>query len=441
MNSHLNIFKTYAKMNRYHQLENDLTRALAISLQEDALFFHDFLKIIFANNDFYNKFFSNIERENSIEIDIQKRTSQIGDFEHIFAITLSGSPMGDFWSSHCNDEYDPICDLVININDVCLIIEVKRNDVDCTSQVYNQVLNIKRTTNPGIKRLEKAKFQDLVTPFDLNWKRLMETAVKIQSFESSLGKPNRFLTDFISLIKSHNFKWLPETPIYYLTEKDKHKIRRRIESAINELEKTIPEISRLPYNDRLSISFPKPWAQEILLKVEDNGNLGIAIYPGNTKAQGYSLFSKKPDFANSLNILDIEYSIDKVHHIKFTSFQKYFAGLWFGNDKLKGDLYTPITFSKYAGRKKRGKQWDEVESLLDKHLDFNWKKDCDWATSIINSGKNQFDISFGYEISFEIPFNTLKELDKEEDDIKGLTGLIEEIYRSLKDKLLNVANG
>ena len=41
MNKHLNIFTTYAKDNRTYQLENDLTRSLAICLQEDALFFHE----------------------------------------------------------------------------------------------------------------------------------------------------------------------------------------------------------------------------------------------------------------------------------------------------------------------------------------------------------------------------------------------------------------
>ena len=37
MNSHLNIYRTYTEINRKYQLENDLTRALAIALQEDSL--------------------------------------------------------------------------------------------------------------------------------------------------------------------------------------------------------------------------------------------------------------------------------------------------------------------------------------------------------------------------------------------------------------------
>ena len=57
MNSHLNIFRTYAKENRRYQLENDLTRALAICMQEDSLFFHEILKAILDakySNELFN---------------------------------------------------------------------------------------------------------------------------------------------------------------------------------------------------------------------------------------------------------------------------------------------------------------------------------------------------------------------------------------------------
>ena len=49
MNSHLNIFKTYTATDREHQLENDLTRALAICFQEDPLFFHKILEDMFSS--------------------------------------------------------------------------------------------------------------------------------------------------------------------------------------------------------------------------------------------------------------------------------------------------------------------------------------------------------------------------------------------------------
>ena len=214
MNKHLNIFKTYTNKHRGNfQLENDLTRALAITLQEDSLFFNEVLKNVFDGSNWYGKLFNSIESETTVSIDIQKRTSQISDFEHIYAISLSESKIGNFWNSSNNINYDPICDVLIKLNGVCLIIEAKRDNVDCTNQVYNQVLNIINKSNKKIVDLTEKEFGDSVTPFDLNWMNLMLIATRIFSFENSVGRPNKFLSDFISLIRSHNYNWLPELSI------------------------------------------------------------------------------------------------------------------------------------------------------------------------------------------------------------------------------------
>jgi len=169
MNSHLNVFKTYTNSQRTYQLENDLTRAFAISLQEDSLFFHEILKEILKGTKFYNQLFDSLENETTISIDIQKRASQISEYEHIFAITLSETEIRNFWESQHNRNYDPICDLVIKINDIYLIIEAKRDNYDCTAQLYNQVLNILNSENEKISSLSKEEHENIITPFDLNW--------------------------------------------------------------------------------------------------------------------------------------------------------------------------------------------------------------------------------------------------------------------------------
>jgi hypothetical protein len=102
MNKHLNIFKTYAKGNRSYQLENDLTRALAICLQEDALFCHEVLKTIIDDADLYNQLFEDLDGDTDIQIEIQKATSNIGDFEQVFAVSLSESLMSNFWQQTHN---------------------------------------------------------------------------------------------------------------------------------------------------------------------------------------------------------------------------------------------------------------------------------------------------------------------------------------------------
>jgi hypothetical protein len=438
MNSHLNIFKTYTNSFRTYQLENDLTRAFAITLQEDSMFFNEVLKEIFKNTRFYGQLFESLESETSISIDIQKQASKISDFEHIFAITLSESSIGNFWDKNHNRKYDPICDLVIEINGVYLIIEAKRDSVDCTAQLYNQIFNIINTDDNNIESLNENEHGKTITPYDLNWSKLMSIAVKVLSFQKSFGNPNRFLTDFVALVKSHNFRWLPESPINALNPNNKYSILRRIDSAIIEVTKN-NDIKKLHYNDRLGIVFTKNWAQEILFNINDDGDLTVAIYPGNTKSQGHSLFTANPDFNNQVSLLNESYEISKTYHIKFTSFQKYFTGLWFGEKSMKDNLYTKNNFYKYTGRKKRGKDWTELEKLFDNFLNYNWREQCNWEGKILKSGKNQFDISFGYELVMKVPFAKLKELDTEQSNLTNLTNLILEINRVFKDNLLNTS--
>jgi len=192
MNNHLNIFKTYTNSQRTFQLENDLTRAFAISIQEDSLFFNEILKEVFNGTNFYSQLFDSLESETIISIDIQKRTSQISDYDHIFAITLSEAEIGDFWKAKNNRNYDPICDLVIKINNVYLIIEAKRDNFDCTAQLYNQILNVINAVDQNTASLNKIEHGNIITPIDLNWSKLMAIAVKVLSFEKSFGNTNRF---------------------------------------------------------------------------------------------------------------------------------------------------------------------------------------------------------------------------------------------------------
>jgi len=436
MNRHLNIFKTYAKTSRSYQLENDLTRALAISLQEDNLFLHEFLKFVLKDTNYFNQFFEDIDGKSDIEIFIQKKTSSIGQFDKIIAVSLSEAEMflEDFWAQKHDKKYDPICDLIITINEIVIVVEAKRDNVNCTAQLYNQVFNI-FDKDESIK----GQMKEMVIPIDLSWHKLMEITVKVGSFELATGNKSRFISDFIDLVKAHNFRWLPEPAISSLAFDNKSAIERRLGSAIQELAKS-QNLTTL--SNRFGFEFSKPWAQEVIFGVTKDGNLAASIYPGNTKGQGIYLFKKEPVFLTQLTIQDQTYEIERSYHIKFTSFQKYFTGLWFSENDLIEDIYTQKNFWRYTGRKKRGADWDSIESFFNRcfKAEFNWKKKCNWLEKVINrgdnKGKNQFDISFGYEINIAIPFQTLKNIDTNKSDLTGLSNLLKSINNSFSDNIL-----
>ena len=57
MDTNLNIFKTYENVKANYKIENNLTRALAITLKEDTFFFHEFIKFIFNNPQYFIRCF------------------------------------------------------------------------------------------------------------------------------------------------------------------------------------------------------------------------------------------------------------------------------------------------------------------------------------------------------------------------------------------------
>ena len=430
MNKHLNVFKTYTKKNRSYQLENDLTRALAICLQEDALFFHEVLETIIDDLGLYNKLFENLDGDTDVQIEIQKRTSQVEEFDKIFAVSLSESVMSGFWQQKHNTEYDPICDLIITINNILIVIEAKRDNINCTSQLYNQILNI--LSHQG-KRLDDNR--EVVTPVDLNWRKLMAIAVKVASFEKTTGNTNRFLTDYIQLVKEHNFSWLPETPIGSLKNTNAKSISRRIESAIIKFCDNKELVEKLSYRDRLGTTFTHGWANELLFVVDkETGELVVEIYPGNTKGQGYHIFQSEPQFSQQLKIDGELYAIEKSYHIKIMG-QSYITGLWLAENDFEKNLYTKRNFNKYTGRVRR-KAWGDTEALLDEHISCDWRSRCKWEDKILKSNRTLFNISFGYLIKIKIPFEKLSQLDVNHNDITPLANLIKSIYESFETSLL-----
>lgn len=430
MNKHLNLFRTYAKKERTYQLENDLTRALAICLQEDALFLHEVLKSIFDGDARYNKLFQDINKPPLLQISIQKNAESIKDYEHIYAVSLSEAEMVNFWGQTRVDEYDPICDLILTINDVCIVIEAKRDGIDCTAQLYNQIFNILRKDN-----LTLAECQDMVTDRDLNWKKLMTIAVTVSSFEKMGGNKNRFLTDFIQLVRDHNPEWLPATPIASLNPKSCKAIYRRIRIAVEDFDAARGNLELLTYNDRLGTNFSKGWADEVLYGVcSETGDLVASIYPGNTKTQGWHIFHKDPEFSKELVLNGKSYPLCIGHHVKFSG-QGYVSGLWFDSEKMKKNLYTHEIFKNKTGRYSRD-IWCDIEELLDEHLSYDWKEQCEWKTKILDSNRTVINMAIGYVVTLTIPKEVLDKLDTQIHDSTPLTKLVGDIYDAFENDLI-----
>lgn len=426
MNNHLNLFKTYSTIDREaHKLENDLTRALALTLLENNVFLHRFLKkILNTKAGEYKRIFNQISQEKKFNIDIQQRVSQLSEVDHLFAVGISLSKIRDFFDQESEQEKEPITDMMIKIENSAIIIEIKPDNQDCTAQLYNQAYNV----------FKDQPNQERVTPVDYNWNELMSDAIQVNNFQALTGTPCRFLDNFIQFIRQHNYTFLPEKPLdeLRLINENLSPINDRLETIIQQ-----SSLVSLENKDRLGFECQQPWADEVLLRLNlDKKEIKFCIFPGNTKGQGYHIFNNQdePEFKNDVKINGEKHPIDKHYHVKFTSFQKYFTELTFTERELKNNFYNRKNFLTYSGRKKKTDgAWKELEKLFNESFtnDFDWKMFCDWNDKIINSGKTQFDISFGYALMVNIPFKKFSQLDSNKDDLTQATRFLEQVSEQL----------
>lgn len=442
MNSHLNLFKTYSRKEEAYRLENDLTRAVAICLQEEPLFLFEFLKSILGHNleeDHYDRMFSNEAKQDEVLIDIQQSINDIGAFEHLYAVGISGKDFDvDRFFEHKHDfGTKRITDLFIRYRDVVIICELKRDSFDLSGQLYNQAMD---AVLGNITDEENSK--DYITPVDLPWPVLMEQLIKVANFQAAVQHRSRFLEDFIKFVKRHNSGWLPVIELANLEFEDKNRVLQRIDTALNQTD------FKLEYNDRIGLQVDFGWASEIILSLGTNEQsvkgLNIDIWPGNTKQQGWKIFSdsREPQFKNEIRMDCIngdKKTISKKFHLKITnSHGKYITGMTDSFDKFAKPLYTYHNFSGVSGRQLRGNQdWLELQQLFDEYFigSYDWRSEVEFEKELVDTNYSRFNLAFGYNLNLFITFEELQSLDREKENMEGLISLFKEL-RSKFAKLM-----
>lgn len=427
MNKHLNIYKSYTKTNREsNQLENDLTRALAIALQESEVFLFEFLKVILSNKKgAFENAFSDYTSKEAINIEIQKGVEHIDNYDYLFAVRISGTAMtkDEFFRQEDGRVYNAITDMFIQINNIAIIFEVKPHNENSTAQLYNQAMN-------AIK-VQKYTMKEVVTPVDYNWAKIMETATQVNNFLIASQSSSRILNDFIGFIKAHNCQWLPLKPLSALSlSADNYQINNRLNDAIEQSNYT-------NVNGRLGYKVDLGFAEEILLGFNcEKQTVIFSVYPGNTKGQGYHIFNKEnePKFKSKVQINGKEINVNKSYHLKISStFGNYITGLWANDADFDKPLYNKYNFYNFSGKKYR-EQWNDIENLFSETFinDYDWKTESKWNEKILNSNRSVLNLSFGYEISFELPYVLLQNLDNNKKDFTVLIDLFKQVEKEIK---------
>lgn len=447
MSKFMNMFRFYANKDKDYQLENDLTKALAVTLQENHLFLYESLNYLLTEEDF-NKLINSDFNTSSVDISIQRDTKSINKSDKVYAISVSESLLDEksFFSHKEGRINTEITDLVIEINNVdqtnnykvVLIFEIKRNNVNTSRQLFDQVISIFRYRDDefDFKNFINNDANNFIVVKDWSWDKIMNSAYKIHNFQKLLENKSKILEDFIELIVDHNQMWKPKTTLQLTSPSFNRIIKERIELAI-------PENLRLKYNDRSGFILNEvKWANELIIYdclKNDNPSLQFSVFPANTKEQGRSIFNKNehPKIKKELIINDREFKVHVNYHLKFSSFQSFFTSIDFTEKDLKNDhIYTKNNFQRYAGRRLRNdNDWLEVQNFFDKYFkpEFDWREKCKWEEKVIKSNRSRFDLSFGYACSIYIPYKYIREYDKRIDDISPLQNYLLEVKNQFKD--------
>ena len=444
-NTHLRLFRFFSESENEQYLENNLSRAFAICLQREPALLLSFLTEILSPSD-QEKVLSIPPNEERIQVDIQQRVKdlEVASISTIYAVAMSGEDFDEaaYEAIEARTATDnPITDLIISIRDILIVIEVKRTLENCLAQLKEQVLKIR-------ENVESADLQIHFRSFC--WKTATKLFQNIDHLYQLTGHPHSYSGELYNLIATRFNEWLDTRPFKYIDYKfsapdsEKWIAGERLKQAMQQVQQQVEQYETSFSNNRNSWQVPFNWASEVLAGMQANEGkspaLVLSMYPANTKGQGWSIFNREDPIGwmnqRTLTVAGDQHTIEYGLHIKFAGFQgRYISGLFIYDagtiNHLKESLYTDENFRR-SGKYKRH-QWDEFAAFFDQVFppEYNWKSKMHWEDKFVKSGRNEFSVSFGFEVYVYIPYSKLQELDQSQDDLAAVGAYLEEAVTAL----------
>lgn len=398
LNKHLNLFHFF-NSNETQYYENNLSRALALTLKSDHVFLDRILEWVLPQ-DLYKKSFKADNSESKLVIDIQKSINDLDSFGHVIAVSTTAEELSyeEVLELDRNTE-SPITDITIELNDILVIIEVKRTKEDCREQLLDQISSL--SGDPEV--FEK----------DLSWSKVMELASNVSSFQGQVGDVNHILSDFISFIKYKHADWLPTRRLEFIQFPENLENKNspnfvQLEARLSDIKQEMG-IGEISY-DRNAISVDWGWATEFNIKLRKKDNidyLAIICWAGDTKAQGKNLFggNRKLNLLSEIN----GYEIEVQPYIKFAHFNSGRTRIWDLKPEEYNTTHTRSFFEQVAGRWWKEK-WEDFNKLISEIIP-DWKERCEWKGEFEEYDRNYFDLSLGIRTSLFVPYKNAQKLD------------------------------
>lgn len=434
MNPHLNLFKFF-NSNDEHHLEDNLSRAFAICLKYDSVFLDKVLQNVLPTTTYQHLFFTDFP-DYEIEIDLQNRTTDLGDFAEIIGVACSGSEVLDF-EVETRDTLLPETDVCVRIKDVCILFEFKRTSENCAAQLKCQVEKV-ALNSPDAK----------VAYTDLSWNKIIKILLNVGSIQKQSASVNPFTRDLITFLEGFPADWFPTRRLANIafpksaSGPNFRMLNRRLsqlkldfygENGLSEFGGTF---------NRLAIKVDFGWINEVNIDPLITSNakveyLCVAVHLGDTKGQGAKLFQNKPDGISEIKEI-AGFSTLVTPYLKMSN--AYGKGfLWICPTENEARLtHTQRFFKDFAGRCLRP-DWERLTSNIGHYID-NWKEKCflpnltdrsDWETRFEQSEISTLFLSVGIYLRILIPYKLCQELDDKNTDSE-IMKLFDRIIKSIQ---------
>jgi len=305
--------------------------------------------------------------------------------------------------------------LIVQYKDVLLLIEVKRNAENCLAQLKGQVeAYYEAQADPAATAAATA-----ANVRALSWAQVVRLATNARNLRQLTGQASPYTADFVQLIQ------------YYFPQWDEvlsfHNIPFLSGLGINEaaLYKRLQYIQQQAFgdelmwlSDRVAMPIAVPWASEVITRPELHGTvayIGVNVWPGNTKAQGWSLYGRPLAWASQRSIVvdGVSYPLAIEQYLKFSHFNRWVfeVPVPATPEGQPNSFHTYSAFKDYSGRWWRD-SWPELAALLQHSLPEQWMAhQPEWQERFLNTGRAYTDVALGFKVTVLLPYRQLQQLD------------------------------
>lgn len=377
-----------------------------------------FPKVFSRNDEIYNQIYIKTLKEKELDIN------------EIVGVTLTTNEnidFSNFISPKTNNTKNAIPDIVMIYRNTLVIFEVKRNNIDASNQLKEQI-------DEYIDDSEEFK----VWFSAITWKNVIE---ELQKVNDEFDRENYLLNDYLEHVEYRIPEFSPTLPFSEIRIDNKAQIEDRIKYLTDNLSKKHENMLPMKKGKDYWMSLAylnKSYLQMFSIQF-DNNNLKLSFHPGNNKKQGTSLYSKD----NTLSILDKKcialggenFELQVEPNIKISNNW----GAWLAEVNIKNsnaEILRDI-FEQMAKRWNKSNIDDikKFEHIFSEYIDF--KELIDEIQSI---NYNYFTISISIRIHINNLFDYFKEIDSSYNFKKGNDPLIDFIDQSIKEVLNLIEN-